>query len=264
VLSCGGTIARRPAAETTLVITVFAGDPDPGYLSPFAEQTHDLWGSPPIPYAVRRAEDRAAMQRLGAAFLHLGFPDAIYRRDVDGTPLYTDNETLFGHPHPADGPLLERLEAVLRALVCGCGTTLLYAPLTVGAHVDHQLVTAAARRLLSPQETAPALWHYEDFPYAAGHLPQHAPETLQAALARLGGEGWRSRDEEIDPDLKIEAIGCYESQIASLFGDEETMRETVREYAAALSTSQRYSERFWRPAAYSTSICQSTTCTSGQ
>ncbi len=247
VLSCGGTMARQTVAEeAVLVVTIFAGDPDLTHLSPLAEDLHATWGHPPAPYATRRAEDRAAMRHLGAGFLHLGFREAIYRFDAGSAPLYPDEESLFDRPHPADAPLIVRLEAVLRSLVCGLDPTTLYAPLAVGQHVDHQLVSQVASRLLSPPETAPDLWYYEDFPYATGLVPRHAPDSVEAALDRHGKGGWRSDDVAIDLAPKVEAIACYRSQMPTLFGDEPTLIRAVRDYAASLSTSQPYTERFWQ------------------
>ena len=247
VLSCGGTIARQTAAgEAVLVVTIFAGDPDLTCLSPLAEDLQAAWGHPPAPYATRRAEDRAAMRHLGAIFVHLGFRETIYRFDARSDPLYPDEESLFDQPHPADAPLIVRLEAALRPLVCGLGPTILYAPLAVGQHVDHQLVSQVALRLLSPPETAPDLWYYEDFPYAAGLVPHHAPDSVEAALNRHNNGGWQSDDVAIDLAPKVEAIACYSSQMQTLFGDEPTMIRAVRDYAASLSTSQPYTERFWQ------------------
>jgi LmbE family N-acetylglucosaminyl deacetylase len=246
-LSCGGTIARLAAAEEpVLVVTVFAGDPDLDRLSPFARETHVAWGDPAAPYAARRAEDRAAMARLGATPLHLGFRDAIYRTDAAGAPIYTSNQALFGPPHAADELLIDRLEAALRPLVCRLDPTVLYIPLGVGRHADHQLVAQAALRLLSPVETAPELWWVEDFPYAAGGLPEHAPDSVAGAQARWGEGAWRSRDVAIDPEVKIEAVGRYVSQVPLLFEDREAMAWAVRDYAASLSTGLAYAERFWK------------------
>jgi LmbE family N-acetylglucosaminyl deacetylase len=247
VLSCGGTIAQLAATEEPAwVVTVFAGDPDLSQLSDFARETHAAWGDPPAPYAARRAEDRAAVTRLGATPLYLGFQDAIYRTDAAGTPIYTSNEVLFGLPQMADQPLVDRLEAGLRPLVCRLDPTALYVPLAVGRHVDHQLVTQAALRLLSPPETAPGLWWVEDFPYAAGGLPEHAPDTVAAARARWGERDWSSRDVAIDPEVKIEAVSRYVSQVPMLFEDRQAMAWAVRDYAASLSTELAYVERFWR------------------
>jgi len=234
------------AGEAVLVVTIFAGDPDLTRLSPLAEEMHAAWGHPPAPYATRRAEDRAAMRHLGAIFLHLGFREALYRFDAGADPLYPDEGSLFDRPHPADAPLVTRLEAALRPLVCGLDPATLYAPLAVGRHVDHQLVSQAASRLLSPPEAAPDLWYYEDFPYAAGLVPRHAPDSVEAALDRHGNDGWRLDDVAIDLAPKVEAIACYSSQMPTLFGDEPTLIRAVQDYAASLSTSQPYTERFWQ------------------
>jgi LmbE family N-acetylglucosaminyl deacetylase len=247
VLSCGGTMARQAAdGETVLVVTIFAGNPNLAHLSPLAQKIHAAWGNPPTPYAARRAEDRAAMHHLGVNFIHLGFQEALYRRGSNSNPLYSNLPSLFGQPHPLDMPLIDQLEMWLRPLTSRVDPTTLYAPLTVGRHVDHQLANQAARRLLSSPNLALQLRYYEDFPYAAGHIPRHAPDSVQAALARYGDVEWQSVDLAIDITIKTEAIACYRSQIPTLFGNEAAMAQTLQAYAASLSTEQPYSERFWQ------------------
>lgn len=244
-LSCAGQIAQQVAAgEEVLVVTVFAGDPDLERLSPFARILHQAWEDPPAPIAARRAEDAAAMRWLGASYAHLGFLDAIYRGDPTAPP-YGDLYTLFGPPSPLDEPLVERLVAFLEPLLCGLGPTTLYAPLAVGRHVDHQLVNAAALRL-SSLEGAPWLCFFEDFPYAAGLAPQHAPDSVAAAQVRHGGE-WRAQVVPFDLAVKIEATLFYRSQIVSLFGDEASMRRAMEEYTASVAadTAASHAERFW-------------------
>ena len=94
VLSCGGLIARwiNRGYDVT-VLTIFAGDPPPGPLSPFAQELHSRWDQADGAVASRRAEDRIACGRLGASVAHLAFPDALYRRSAAGDPLYP-NEAL--------------------------------------------------------------------------------------------------------------------------------------------------------------------------
>jgi LmbE family N-acetylglucosaminyl deacetylase len=245
VLSCAGNVAQQAAAgDEVLVVTVFAGDPDLERLSPFARILHQLWGDPPAPVAVRRAEDRAVMRRLGVSYVHLGFLDAIYRGDPAAPP-YGDLYALFGPPSPLDEPLVEQMVAFLKPLLYGLGLTILYAPLAVGHHVDHQLVNAAALRL--SLEGAPRLCFYEDFPYAAGLAPQHDPDSVTAAQARLGGE-WLAETVAIDLTAKIETTLLYRSQIVSLFGDEANMRRVMEEYTAsvAVGTAASHAERFWQ------------------
>lgn len=244
-LSCGGRIARQTAdGEEVLVVTVFAGDPDLERLSPFARILHQIWGDPPAPIAERREEDRAAMRRLGASFVHLGFLDAIYRGDPTAPP-YGDLYALFGSPSPLDEPLVEQLVTFLKPLLYGLGPTILYAPLAVGHHVDHQLVNAAALHLPSSAGGL-QLRFYEDFPYAAGLAPQHAPDTVAAAQARHGGE-WIVQVVPIDLAAKVETILLYRSQIVSLFGDEANMKRVMEEYTASVAAGAAdHAERFWQ------------------
>ncbi|MDQ7030977.1 MAG: PIG-L family deacetylase [Ardenticatenia bacterium] len=108
VLSCGGQIWQlTQRGHRPWVITVFAGSPAPGAAEfSFARHQHRLWGEPPLPAELRRAEDVAACVRLGVPperVIHLDFPDAVYRHTPDGQPLYTSDEAIFGPPHPADG-----------------------------------------------------------------------------------------------------------------------------------------------------------------
>jgi LmbE family N-acetylglucosaminyl deacetylase len=248
VLSCGGIIAQQTAAgETVLIITIFAGTPDLSRLSPLAQKLHARWGNVAAPYTTRRAEDREAIQRLGGHFLHLGFHEAIYRFDAQGTPYYNKLEALFSQLHPADEALIDRLETALRPLICGLDSTTLYMPLTAGRHVDHQTVNRATMRLLNPPETAPSIWFYEDFPYVAGFGIAQESDTITAALNRYSYAEWQSQVIAIDPHPKIEAIACYRSQVQALFGDEQTMIQAVCNYAASLSTDHPYAERFWKP-----------------
>ena len=84
VLSCGGLIYQlAQAGWVAQMITIFAGDPPPGRLTPFAHSLHDRWAAEP---AARRDEDVYALRMLGAEAIHWPYPDAVYRRDpVTGT-----------------------------------------------------------------------------------------------------------------------------------------------------------------------------------
>ena len=69
-----------------------------------------------------------------------GTPDAIYRHGA-GAPFYPRREDLFGEPNPQDAAaLLPIWETELRRIVAEHEpSVLLYAPLGVGGHVDHEL-----------------------------------------------------------------------------------------------------------------------------
>jgi len=64
-LSCGGTICQQKTQGfNILVVTVFAGDPQPPF-SPFVQSFHHSWqASKENPYKVRKMEERKAMAVL--------------------------------------------------------------------------------------------------------------------------------------------------------------------------------------------------------
>ena len=82
--------------------------------------------------AMRRQEDRAAVDRLGAEVVWLDFQDAVYRGRTgkDGW-YYTSIAEIFGSIHPDESALSEAIAAaVCQEAPFGSQTTL-YAPLTV-------------------------------------------------------------------------------------------------------------------------------------
>lgn len=230
VLSCGGQIfMQTQAGLAVLVVTIMAGDPPRQTMSPFAQLLHERWQLAGEVTATRRAEDAAACAILGAEVAHWDVPDCIYRQDPEsGHGYYTSNEALFGVVHEADAELVEMLGKRLAALP---GYGRLLAPLTVGNHVDHQIVHRAVSAL--PQHR---IAYYEDYPYVA------VPGALEKAL-RPDDPGWR---EECIPlteaalQAKIAAVAAYESQVSTLFQSPSAMEEMVRRFAA-----ERGGERIW-------------------
>ncbi|MFQ5612083.1 MAG: PIG-L deacetylase family protein [Anaerolineae bacterium] len=242
-LSCGGRIHHLTGrGQRVLVVTLFAGDHGPR-LSPFAQSLHEQWGHPADVIAARRAEDDAALRILGADTARLDFPDCIYRGAAGGRQgYYTDEAALFGPVHPAESHLPDQLAAAIAALLPGETAVTVYAPLSVGNHVDHQMAHAAALRLKRPNLT---VVFYEDYPYADW------PNALQAAREARGAQSWTARTmpfDRVDLAAKIEAVRTYQSQLGVLFGNEAAMVERVTAYARRLGGGQP-AERTWQPAA---------------
>ncbi|HUW13107.1 MAG TPA: PIG-L family deacetylase [Anaerolineae bacterium] len=243
VLCCGASIAQQASTgDEVQVWNIFAGSPECAGLSDYAQGLHAAAGDPVDLVATRLAEDEVACARLGAAAVYWDYPDAPYRVDQgDGAFLYNSDEQLMGwHVHPADGGLIDELvSAVWRRLDGGPGTQL-HAPLGVGGHVDHLLVRAAALKL---EQRGCGVLFYEDFPYAEdGHM-------LVRALTMPEPPGW-SADVRLLPEscvaAKCEAIACYQSQIAILFGDLEGMNRRVRSYMRLVGGAEGHGERFWK------------------
>jgi LmbE family N-acetylglucosaminyl deacetylase len=239
VLSCGGLIARQASrGETVVIITVFAGSPSPDQsFSPFAGSLHARWLAALPPDlsvddwpALRRMEDGRAAARLGPAVrvVHWPLPDCIYRRGgQSGDPLYASEAAIFGEPHPDD--------PAWRALQPGPSLppdALVYAPLAVGCHVDHQIVHQAVMGWRLPLNQ---VRFYEDYPYAAGYSA--ADSAAPPAL------GWRSELIHLDEaalEAKIAAVAEYRSQISTFWRGLEDMRASLRDYAARVG-----GERLW-------------------
>jgi len=217
-LSCGGFIAERVALGDSVEIwTVCAGVPPDGHLPPFANILHQRWGTGREAIAVRQGEDFAACQVLGAAPRHFSFLDCIYRRDpYSGEPLINFNEDLFRPlPDSQDGIVDQLSEELSTNLPTGFQVAV---PMTLGNHIDHQLVRQAAQRLNRP------LWFYQDYPYTI----QQATEPL--FNLPLTGPIF---NQSISPEgLKIwqSAVAEYRSQISSFWMSVGEMENAIHAY----------------------------------
>ncbi len=249
-LSCGGTIHRQvQSGGSVLVVTIFAAVPsalEP--LSPFAADIHTRWDSPENLVATRQAEDQCSLAVLGVDYLRLHFLDCIYRGKPRHSEWYYNNKTeLFGQVHPAEVLLFQEIiDAITITVPYEQGVTL-YAPLTVGHHVDHQLIYTVACRLKS--QGWPVVF-YEDYPYVdpifAG---QDSPYSLEATLAGLTEFNFQpelSYFSAKNLKIKVASIAAYTSQLDTLFGGEMAMEKQVSDYTRTVGENNP-AERFWLP-----------------
>jgi len=248
VLSCGGAIHRRTTVgDPVLVISFLTGEAAAhgvaGTLSSFALLQHHYWGDPPHPMALRRAEDMAALTLLKADWYHVGYLDAVYRSDAGGQWLYTDLETLLGQVQPGDPMASAQANLITQVLGFTRHATdpVIYAPLGVGQHVDHQIVHSAARQLVG---RGCRVAFYEDYPYAG------EPGASEAALAAAGAEDWRLEViplDAADVTAQVKAVDYYRSQLGTLFRGGEAMPNQVWGFAASRSPETGLAERIWWP-----------------
>ncbi len=225
-LSSGGMIAAQTAAGArVLVVTVCSAAPR-GPLNPFAAHLHARWGGTADPNAVRRAEDAAAVGRLGADLLWLEELDAIYRH-----PAYSSVEAIFSAP-AADDPLTASFGQHLTQLHTRLPQARWYAPLAIGNHVDHQIVQLVAADTLTA--SANLVW-YEDLPYATrlGAVTEHLVQYPDLTSNTI--------DISATLPTKLAAIADYASQMVELFGDIASMRQQISAYTATVG-----GERIWR------------------
>jgi LmbE family N-acetylglucosaminyl deacetylase len=244
VLSCGGLIHQQAQQGLQpLVITVFAGVSELVELSPFAEQQHSKWGLLADAVARRRCEDATAMSYIGAAYEHWDYLDCIYRQHPQsGEFLYASEAALFGEVNQVEQDLIDELKRRLESLL-PMESIVVYAPLAVGQHVDHQLVSRAA---LCLRRRGFQVRFYEDFPYADD------PSSLALALQQWTAQPHALLQPLDGPTVakKITAIGLYRSQLKMLFGREGAVDKRVRSYLLAVGGGQGCAERYWKGGAW--------------
>ncbi len=231
-LSCGGQIARLTrTGQRVLIVTVMAGDPPTDVENDYIRSLHARWELERDAAALRRAEDIAACAILGAEYLHWPIADCIYRLDpATGRPIYVSDDDIFGDVQPAEQPLVAEIAGLLQRLPAAGQV---YAPLTVGHHVDHLLVTAAAQIVFGAD-----LRLYEDYPYV-----QQAGK-LAAVIGDLPGR-WAPTVVALDAadlDAKVEAILAFRSQLSTFFSDRSDLERQLKGYAERVG-----GERLWHP-----------------
>ncbi|MHB1295688.1 MAG: PIG-L deacetylase family protein [Anaerolineae bacterium] len=241
VLSCGGAIwEHQHSGQGVLVASFFAASPAIDTQTDYTRELKERWGGAADPVAVRRQEDLDALRILGAKALHLPYLDCVYRQDPATLGNYYATEgSIFGEVHPAEAHWHHVLLAGLLGLAGDPGEARIHAPLAAGHHVDHLLVREVARTL---QAQGYHVDYYEDWPYASDRaaLEQalapwpvscRAPETIELGLQAL--------------HAKIEAVGCYTSQISTFWSDLAAMGAAVEQQAFAVG-GDRPCERTWR------------------
>ncbi len=231
-LSCGGQIYQRTAAgQQVLIVSITAGDPPHEQLSSYVQSLHERWALVTDAVAARRAEDIAACEILGAAWLHWDLPDCIYRYHPEtGEPFYRSDADIFGAVHAAELLVVAHLQAQIAALPAHGA---LIVPLTLGHHVDHTLTRAAAEAAFDAQQ----LCYYEDYPYA--QQPGALHQVIPADERGWAAETVVLREEALR--TKIRAIGAFKSQLSTFFVDDADLADQVRTF-----TAQVGGERLWR------------------
>jgi LmbE family N-acetylglucosaminyl deacetylase len=220
-LSCGGIVAMATAAgERVLVVTVCGALPSPEARSSLTDKIHRVRGfADGVAYvSARREEDRAAAAILGAHIEWGSSLDAIYRRPAD----YNRSATLVGPPVSGD-PLFPEAAMLIADLRRRFPRATFYAPLAIGGHIDHRVISAAART------GGGDVCFYEEFPHGAvpgPRMPRGKSEVI---------------DVGVHASQRVAAVLCYRSQIRPLFGDEDAARAAVNAHVESTG-----GERIWR------------------
>lgn len=222
VLSCGGMAWEQVRTGLPVEIwTICAGLPPAGEpVSAFAQSLHYRWQTGPEASLVRRQEDEAAARVLGAQPVYYHLPDCIYRRLPDGAYLVNGEDDLWQPLHPQEAGVAAALAAWLKARLAP--DDWLVSPMTLGSHVDHHLVRAAAEAAAAAAGCR--LAYYADYPYAV-----REPDSLHAMLQ----PDWQARCQPVSTDGLAgwqAAIAQHVSQISTFWNGLDEMRAALKAY----------------------------------
>lgn len=156
--------------------------------------------------ALRRDEDRAACDALGAEPMHLPLLEAPHRG-------YDSAAALFAGILPNDD-VLQEVEVALAHLLAEHRPDCLLAPRAIGAHVDHLHVSEA----VWSSDAAPETWFWRDWPYVDR---PNAPDPYAARFAYLPDT--QGPNDAPFRDAKAHACAAYASQLGYQFGGPDAL-----------------------------------------
>jgi LmbE family N-acetylglucosaminyl deacetylase len=198
VLSCGARIAAETAqGSSVLVATCFT---TPGDNAPTAIKDH---------YRQRKADDRKAIEELGADFLHLGFVDAPFR----SLCYHNFHTILFHHQLPEkEKSLLLSLTSALKQLSAEWKPDEILLPLGVGGHIDHHLVWESSKFLVGGPYR---ITYYEELPYAL------LPGWSNVRCHELGGKAGPAQKAPGITHVKVDLERCPYPFVRNYLGSAE-------------------------------------------
>ena len=238
VLSCGGTINRLvDSGHRVFVMTMMAGlvTWDLPH-TPILEDLHQRWEAGDNPLLTRQMEDIHALEALQVNYMHVPLADCVYRV-VDDVALYPSEESLFDDVHPLDyaPKFLSEVHVVFRD-----SRKIVYVPLGVGHHVDHQIVRDWGLQMIDHKPDHVEIKFYAEYPYL------NVDDAIEQALAHFSMPLKANNVilDENNIEAKIKAITHYRSQISTFWKSLDAMEADVRQ-ASTHKQQGAFVERYW-------------------
>jgi len=236
VFSCGATISRLvESGSDVAVLTVFTGNV--AHPKGFALECQTSKGiAPDVDYmALRRAEDEAALEVLGAStVIHWPFLEAPHRG-------YDSPPELFAGLREGDN-VWRDIRRELEALGSANGKLpfdLVFAPQGLGNHADHLQVIRALQGFGN-------VWWYRDTPYTL-----REPDAVPCLLLPLDVKPQATLFGDATLFQKVAACCAYESQLDFQFGRPLEAARKLTDFHRAEGQSlgsPAFAERFLAPA----------------
>lgn len=231
ILSCGDYIhALIQNNYQVTIATVFTGMGTD--LSMLARILHKKFGLGMDTMDVRRQEDIHAAEALGAAVIHLNLLECIYRKNKDGSPVYSKLQNLFVAEVGSEHEVIEEIVSVLSEQIIFENFAGVFVPLGIGRHIDHCLVRESTERyrLRAGTDGQIRLMYYEDLPYLCFNQDITWRTELAAGLheQRIKLQYW-------DLKAKINAVLKYGSQLSLLWPSRTSMLKQMAKHARGVA-----------------------------
>ena len=180
ILSMGGQIlAWKQQSETVRIIDIFSK-------MSYVYGTFLPWQ---LATLIRRREEQKIANELGLEIIYRDLPEAYLRG-------YRTIDSFFDGTIERVNKEASLLQSVMSAIPSGE----LFIPMSIGNHIDHQLVTVAAL-----QKNSKYIF-YEDMPYAASGINSEIKDQLVERY------GLQKRTIKIDIEMKKKLVLSYKSQ----------------------------------------------------
>jgi LmbE family N-acetylglucosaminyl deacetylase len=196
---------------------------------------------------MRKVEDERYAYFMEASVVLLDLPDAVFRG-------YRDDTELLGEVREDDISPYD----IVRREIARLEPQMVYLPLGVGNHVDHQLcrevglgLLAEGRRWVMPgPDYSNRVTFYEDFPYAWWNDFDSPADLPEGALALPTGIELEARYSDITEMLERKAAGLrlYSSQVKRLFDSDQGMLDDLAGFHKKVALQggvAGYAERYW-------------------
>jgi LmbE family N-acetylglucosaminyl deacetylase len=235
MFSAGASLSQLVRTGAHLVVlTLFAGSPAAPF-SETAEEIHESCGYPnELMATVRRSEDLAAIERIGADAQHAGFLDAIYRRAPDGNWLCRPGHDMFNPVPPAEPALWASVIAYLDATCDRLRPGLVLTCAAIGGHIDHLITRQCCEQIARTRNLELLIW--EDLPYATGNPEPGGGGPHPAVYSTASAFDWAA---------KWHAVAAYQSQLRMLWPDGDDWQADLSVHARRQGR-QRPAELSWR------------------
>jgi LmbE family N-acetylglucosaminyl deacetylase len=197
--------------------------------------------------AIRKVEEERFVYLMEASVIFLDLPDAVFRG-------YRGDAELLGGVRDDDIAPYDLLRREIERLE----PQMVYFPLAVGGHIDHQICREVGLSLLAE----PRRWvmpgpgyvgrtcFYEDYPYAWWTDFDRPDHLTVGAVDLPAGVQLEPRYSDISETMERKAAGIrlYASQIQRLFESDQGMLDDLYGYHARIALAGGiggYAERYW-------------------